>query len=122
MARIQGQDPRRLAAEASGLKRGVLPDIEEINSTLRAADSKPAASSNDEAPRRHQTSGFTRGFALTIVVFLLLFATYRNAPQIAQHVPQADPYLSSFVTSVDRARLWLDQQVKALQRPQIDGS
>ena len=118
MARIRGEDPRRLAAEASGLKRGVLPDIEEINSTLRAADTTPAAPIGDRvAPPRK--SGFTRGFALAILAILALVMVYSNAPQIAELLPQADPYLSTYVTWVDKMRLWLDTQVTELQKPQF---
>ncbi|WP_417700419.1 zinc-ribbon domain-containing protein [Pseudophaeobacter sp.] len=119
MARLRGEDPRRLAAEASGLKRGVLPDIEEINSTLRTADTPmpPPGPNEQSAPRRK--SGFTRGFALAILLVVVLVMTYSNASQIAEAVPQADPYLSSYVTWVDQARLWLDAQVSALQQPQI---
>jgi hypothetical protein len=44
---------------------------------------------------------------------------YSNAPQIAEILPQADPYLSSYVTWVDQLRLWLATQVTALQKPQL---
>jgi predicted Zn finger-like uncharacterized protein len=119
MARIQGQDPRRLAAEASGLKRGVLPDIEEINSTLRAADSPAQPPIAEPVPPKPRKSGFTRGFALALLIVLAMVMVYANAPQIAEILPQADPYLSSYVTWVDKMRLWLDMQVSALQSPQI---
>jgi len=118
MARIRGEDPRQLAAEASGLKRGVLPDIEEINSTLRAADSPPPPESEHMAPAPRK-SGFTRGFALAVLAVLALVMVYSNAPQIAEILPQADPYLSSYVTWVDQLRLWLATQVTALQKPQL---
>ncbi len=118
MARIRGEDPRRLAAEASGLKRGVLPDIEEINSTLRAADAPPSPPMGDMVPPPRK-SGFTRGFALEILAILALVMIYSNAPQIAELLPQADPYLSSYVTWVDQMRLWLDTQVSELQKPQF---
>ena len=118
MARIRGEDPRRLAAESSGLKRGVLPDIEEINSTLRAADSAAPASASGPMLPAPKKSGFTRGFALVILVVLALVMVYSNAPQIAEILPQTDPYLSSYVTWVDQLRLWLDTQVSALQSAQ----
>ncbi len=119
MARIRGEDPRRLAAEASGLKRGVLPDIEEINSTLRAADSPTPPPVSDPMAPPPRKSGFTRGFALAILAVLALVMVYSNASQIAEILPQADPYLSNYVTWVDHMRLWLDTQVSALQSPQL---
>ena len=120
MARLHGQDPRQLAAEESGQRRDILPDIEEINSTLRAGDTAASApqptSQKAEEPRK---SGFARGFALTILLFLVLLMIYTNAGKIAETMPQADPYLSAYVTWVDQARLWLDAQVKALQQPEL---
>lgn len=119
MARIRGEDPRRLATEASGLKRGVLPDIEEINSTLRAADSPTPPPVSDPMAPPPRKSGFTRGFALAILAVLALVMVYSNASQIAEILPQTDPYLSNYVTWVDHMRLWLDSQVSALQGPQL---
>ena len=119
VARLQGQDPRQLAAEQSGQRRDILPDIEEINSTLRVSDGAAAAQPAGETGKAPRKSGFARGFALTILLFLVLLMVYTNAGKIAETVPQADPYLSAYVTWVDQARLWLDAQVKALQTPQI---
>ncbi|WIY26244.1 zinc-ribbon domain-containing protein [Parasedimentitalea psychrophila] len=120
MARLKGENPALLAAAESGSRRGLLPDIEEINSTLRASGAPAgAASIAPEAghpPRRK--SGFSRGFALVILLMLALVLTYTNAPQIANTLPQADPYLSSYVASVDKARLWLDAKVSGLQPSQ----
>ncbi|WP_083096104.1 zinc-ribbon domain-containing protein [Pseudophaeobacter leonis] len=118
MARIRGEDPRRRAAEASGLKRGVLQDIKKINPTLRAADTAPPAPVGDMVPPPRK-SGFTRGFALAILAILALVMVYSNAPQIAELLPQADPYLSTYVTWVDQMRLWLDTQVTELKKPQF---
>ena len=107
----------RLAVER---QRAAALDVEEINSTLRAGDTAASApqptSQKAEEPRK---SGFARGFALTILLFLVLLMIYTNAGKIAETMPQADPYLSAYVTWVDQARLWLDAQVKALQQPEL---
>ena len=120
MARLKGENPALLAAADSGSRRGLLPDIEEINSTLRASGAPAGATSiapeSGHPPRRK--SGFSRGFALVILLALALVLTYTNAPQIANTLPQADPYLSSYVASVDQARLWLDAKVSGLQPSQ----
>lgn len=120
MARMKGENPALLAAAESGSRRGLLPDIEEINSTLRAgSDPMPAASPPAEGqdPARRK-SGFSRGFAIILLLVLGLVMIYANAPQIAESLPQADPYLSSYVAMVDQARLWLDAQASGFLPPQ----
>lgn len=117
MARLKGENPALLAAAESGSRRGLLPDIDEINSTLRA-NSDPAgqvsvAPEAEHPPRRK--SGFSRGFAIVILLVLALVLTYTNAPQIAEVLPQADPFLSSYVAWVDQTRLWLDAKASGFQ-------
>ena len=101
------------AADAAGSRRDLLPDIEEINSTLRATETRsagdPGASDIDtlvERPRRR--TGTRLGFAFAILIFAGLIAVYANAPRIAEAVPQAGPVLQGYVTQVDRLRLWID--------------
>ncbi|OUS38273.1 hypothetical protein A9Q94_02940 [Rhodobacterales bacterium 56_14_T64] len=120
MARMKGENPALLAAAESGSRRGLLPDIEEINSTLRAgSDPMPPASvpAEGQDPARRK-SGFSRGFAIILLLVLGLVMIYANAPQIAESLPQADPYLSSYVAMVDQARLWLDAQASGFLPPQ----
>lgn len=115
MARLRGEDPRLAAAAESGKRRELLPDIEEINSTLRASGTGAAAAQPDDgtpAPRR--ASSFARGFTLSVAAGLLLVLVYDKAPMIAESLPQAEPALSSYVGWVDQARLWLDAQVQGL--------
>lgn len=114
MARMRGEDPQQLANEDTESRRGLLPNIDEINSTLRSGETSTAAIAPPvDAPAPRKKRSFTRGFALAILVALALAMAYDNAPLIAQKVPQADPYLSSYVAKVDAARLWLDTQVRA---------
>ena len=120
MARMRGQQPAPASAPADpGSRRGLLPDIEEINSTLRGSGETarrtevgPVRSQTAPAPRRK--GGFTRGFLLVVIVALALWVIYSNAPQIARSVPQADPMLSAYVALVDQARVWLDAQASGL--------
>lgn len=118
MARIRGEDPSQAALAEAGSRRGLLPDIEEINSTLRASSETDAATDaagdpqTAAAPRRK--GGFARGFALVVLVAVILGLIYANAPTIAESVPQADPMLSAYVALVDQGRVWLDAQVKVL--------
>ncbi len=114
MARIRGEEPET-EAEAAGSRRGLLPDIEEINSTLRGADAVTAAPAPVSAKRvrKRRSGGFTRGLVVMLLFGAVLFLLYANAPQIARSVPQADPMLSAYVALVDQARLWLDAQAAA---------
>lgn len=125
MARMRGEDPApehvseaTAAAAALGSRRDLLPDIEEINSTLRSTSDRQSGATAepgpDPAPQAPRTSGFRRGFTLMVLVALILAAIYIFAPQIAQSVPGVDPYLSGFVAQVDTARSWLDGQVARL--------
>lgn len=121
MARLRGEDSGIDTAEAAataaavGSRRELLPDIEEINSTLRASGEReqrnadPDTDTMDETPRRK--SGFRSGFLLIVVLALILGAIYVFAPQIAQAVPQADPFLNAYVAQVNAARAWLDGQL-----------
>ena len=102
------------AGAAAGSRRDLLPDIEEINSTLRATESRsasdPDVSDIDtmvERPRRR--TGTRLGFALVILVFAGLIGVYANAGRIAEALPQVEPALDGYVTQVNRLRLWIDE-------------
>ena len=123
MARLRGEpEPMSEAdvnAAAVSSRRDLLPDIDEINSTLRTENERGTASEHPEiaAPTtQRRRRGFRTGFLLILILFAILAAVYIYAPQIAQAVPQADPYLSSYVAWVDQMRLWLDGHVQNLLR------
>ena len=65
-------------------------------------------------PPPQKKTGFRSGFLLMIVLAVGLGAIYVFAPQIAQTVPQADPYLSGYVAQIDTLRATLDGQVRSL--------
>ena len=102
-----------MAAEADAPRRELLPDIEEINSTLRHdAATHDTAGAEPDAPQKR--SGFRRGFMMVVVIALLALAVYIFAPQISAAVPQLEPAMTSYVNWVDGLRIWLDQQVQSL--------
>ena len=98
-------------------RRELLPEIEEINSTLRATSEKRAGEaavvSDTLAPRRRR-SAFRNGFLLIIVVAVLGTAVYAMAPRLSQQIPAAAPALSRYVAGVDAGRIWLDGTIKRL--------
>ena len=124
MARLRGEEVRtasevKATAAAIGSRRDLLPDIEEINSTLRsdttrrnAAPAKDTGTTTglDTAEERR---GFSAGFLSIVVLATLLIMIYVFAPKIAAMVPGVDPYLSAFVAWVDNTRLWLDEHLQS---------
>jgi len=97
----------------------LLPDIEEINSTLRAtSDRSPEEQTAsdidtlDSGPRRRR--GARAGFLLVLTIAVLGAVAYGYADQIVAELPQAEPYLDMFVEQVNRARFWLDDMARSL--------
>ncbi|MCE6959471.1 zinc-ribbon domain-containing protein [Cereibacter sphaeroides] len=100
-------------------RRDLLPDIEEINSTLRSSVTRPGAGDEPAPPPRPSRASYRAGFFLMIVVALLLATGYLMAPQIAAEMPGAEPALRRYVAAVDEARLLLDRLLQtALQAVQ----
>lgn len=104
---------REAAAEAGlpparATRRGQLPDIEEITSSLRSTGDRGASAGGaplDAGPRR---SSFGRGFLLMILLALILAVLYLMAPRFSAQVPALKPALDGYVGAVDAARLYLD--------------
>ncbi|MFT4959179.1 MAG: putative Zn finger-like uncharacterized protein [Paracoccaceae bacterium] len=122
VARIRGTEIGHGGAPAEAdpisiprLRRGLLPDIEEINSTLHADSNKPdldtAVGPISASTQGKRKSGFTRGFAVAILIAAGLVMIYVRAPQIAQSFPKFDPALNAYVAGVDKSRLWLDNKI-----------
>ncbi len=109
-----------LSAEPPRLSKGreLLPDIEEINSTLRASNERASEEADKFVdslpPLDGRRSGFRSGFLLMVVVAAVGVATYVMAPKLSQQFPAAAPALAGYVTSVDKGRVWLDGLVKQL--------
>ncbi len=83
-------------------RRDLLPDIEEINSTLRTSARGPEAA---EASRR---SGFRIGFLLVLFVTVAAIFTYSQAPAIARALPESEPTLTAFLDWTNGMRDRLD--------------
>lgn len=121
MARMRGEAaPGSDAAVAAvSSRRALLPDIEEINSTLRKDDDRSAGDAHvhgavDNGLKSNRRRGFWLGFLVILAIATVLALVYTNAPKLAQMAPQTDPYLSSFVTWVDQTRVTLNGHVKNL--------
>lgn len=96
-------------------RRPPLPDIEEINSSLRASADRAGEAAAYDTPqfRAEQRSGFRRGFFSVIALAVVLAALYLLAPRLSASVPALAPALEAYVNLVNDGRLWLDGQLRA---------
>jgi predicted Zn finger-like uncharacterized protein len=105
------------AAAALGSRRDLLPDIEEINSTLRSTGDRDAAGTDPhpDAPiRNRKKRGFRRGFLLAVLLVVIAVLIYLLAPKIAEAIPQTDPMLNSYTAWVDGMRGSLDTRMQSM--------
>ena len=117
MARMRGEEiEANTSVAALGSRRDLLPDIEEINSTLRSTNDRQfAVAENGDAPVKKKR-GFKFGFITVVLIAIVLAAIYIFAPDIAKAVPQVDPLISNYVSIVDQGRTWLDGQLQGLAK------
>lgn len=118
IAKLKGIDPDLplVAEPKAAARRDLLPDIEEINSTLRTESDRAAAQMDqidalpDIRPRRR---GFRSGFVLVMVIAVALAMAYVMAPRIIAQMPGAAPSMRAYVATVDQGRHWLDGVMKS---------
>ncbi|WP_081647656.1 zinc-ribbon domain-containing protein [Pseudorhodobacter ferrugineus] len=116
LARLRGPEPEPETPEKPTARRDLLPDIEEINSTLRASTENRSgdelAMAQPESDNPASSSGFRSGFSLMLLIAVVLIATYLAAPKIAEQFPPTKAALESYVSMVDAARIWLDSVMR----------
>lgn len=110
IAQMKGIDPP--PPPRTGPRRDLLPDIEEINSSLKGNVALDTADT-DAKGGATRARGFRSGFAFAMVIALLAAAVYTAAPRISAHLPAAEGAMTAYVASVDNARVWLDGAVLA---------
>jgi len=127
MARLRGDDapqtqaapPQSAVAASLGSRRDLLPDIEEINSTLRSGSSRTGAGAADiepeyEAPtRQRMRRGFRTGFLTMLMIFIVLGTLYVLAPRLGVAVPSLEGPLQAYVDTINAGRGWLDTTLKS---------
>ncbi len=119
MALMRGKAPDAqptLTPDEAPSRKQFLPDIDELNSSLRA---EGPGGKNADLPVRHQSSekskrGFGRGFTLMLLLAAILVLVYVNADRIATNLPALRPTLDTYVAFINDARIWLDTQIRQL--------
>lgn len=83
-----------------------LPDIDEINSSLRAtAERDPRTEAAAQSPQdRSRKRGFRLGFGLALMVFIAAVLAYGNAPRLAGQFPELRDPLARYVDRVNGFR------------------
>jgi predicted Zn finger-like uncharacterized protein len=117
VAQLKGLDPDfdPDAPPEKAARRDLLPDIEEINSTLRASGDRRGnlGEADIKAPSQEaRRSGFRIGFTLMMTLAMVTALAYVMAPKIVAQIPTAAPAMAQFVTTVDKARVALDDGMK----------
>jgi predicted Zn finger-like uncharacterized protein len=104
--RIDDEDDADDFVAAPGSRGDLLPDIEEINSSLRPASEHAEAAevADPMVVAARERRGFRWGFTLMIVLAALLVIAYVFAPQIGQQAPALEPALAGYVDAANGLR------------------
>jgi len=126
MRKLRGEDARAAPATADRPRsRGdMLPDVEEINQTLRSSSDRQEVRSvqADLDEDGDPSGGFGRGFFLVLVIFAIAAGLYVFAPQLADALPQLQAPLDTYVSMIDTVRTWLNAQVASLMEMVTGGA
>lgn len=97
-------------------RRELLPDIEQINSTLEASSTGRGAQRAIPALETAalRKTGFRSGFFLVLALAVIGWMVYSQAPVLAEKMPQMADTLERYVGSVDAARLWVNETLRSL--------
>jgi predicted Zn finger-like uncharacterized protein len=113
LAMLRGENPDAPPPEPPrpAARRDLLPDVEEINSTLQPGDDgRDADAMVDSLPDLTKGRfGFRTGFLLMIFLLIVAAVVYVAAPSLSAAIPSLQEPLAAYVTFVDGLRLWLDE-------------
>ena len=109
-ARLRGDPVEETCRTDDSLRKSMLPDVEEINSTLTATSDRPDRLTTQQdieetIPRR---SGFRIGFATMLGLATLLIVLYLSAPALGRMIPALSPVLAGYVDWANGMRLAID--------------
>ena len=110
-ARLRGIEP---PVDKNAARRDLLPDIEEINSTLSASSDDIESDAVEElVVMKSNRRGFRLGFAIILILATMLFLAYAYAPLIIEKVPASESLMNSYVEKINSLRVWLDQVMQS---------
>ncbi|WP_233132993.1 hypothetical protein [Actibacterium pelagium] len=104
-------DNTATSEDADRLRDGGLTDEVRISQTLKEVTANLPNEDGGAGDAAKGGSGFSRGFAMVIVLFGLGMVCYTFASTIVSYVPQAEPYLQQYIVFVDEMRLKLDEMI-----------
>ncbi len=116
-------DPEPIETADAGAKSELLPDIEEINSTLADAPDpvvEEAAGQDPAQAVKSSRRGFRIGFGLILLIFAVLIGLYAYGSRVSETVPAAEAPLGQYRETIDSGRVWLDGAAQTLVE-QING-
>lgn len=111
------------ATEPTSSRGRRLPNIDEINSTLRGTSErkgKDALPPDTVQEAEQNRRSFRTGFLVVVVIATLALLIYALARPIASAVPALAPVLESYAAAMDAARLWLATRTEAVMRRLLD--
>lgn len=98
-------------------RRNLLPDIEELSSTLQPGSTPRRTGSTETSlppTADDERSGFRQGLSLMLLVGMLLVGLYVLAPLIARHVPALAEPMAGYVALADSLRAWVAESLRGL--------
>ncbi len=116
-----GEDHDTLSPSRPVARRDLLPDVEDINSTLQPDAGLDPDAEVDALPDLTRRNAFRSGFLLALLLLALALAVYALAPVIAARLPWARASLEAYVALVDGLREWLNALMSAAG-DRLDGS
>jgi hypothetical protein len=106
-------------------RKELLPDIEQINSTLRATAERAGEAVSRDAPEmlRRQRAGFRFGFVLSVTAIAVMVVLYAMAPMIVTVAPGTKTSMINYVAAIDGLRTWFESlMMSATQAMEKTGS
>lgn len=105
-AQLQAGDDK--PSDYQSHRKELLPNIEEINSTLAATNIAQDDPDEDNTAEERRHRGFRRGFSLAVSVFAIMALVYVFAPIIADGLPGTATTLASYVHWINTLRTSVD--------------